>query len=51
MLLMVKKGFRGGICHTIIHRYAKSNNNHMKDYDKNKSLSFLKYSDVNNLDG
>ena len=35
MLLMVEKGSRGGICHTI-HRYAKANNKYMKDYDKKK---------------
>ena len=35
MLLMVKKGIRGGICNTI-HRYAKANNKYMKDYNKNK---------------
>ena len=34
MLLIVKKGFRGGICHAI-HRYAKANNKYMKNYDKN----------------
>ena len=33
MLLMVKKGIRGGICHSI-YRYAKANNKYMKDYDK-----------------
>ena len=30
MLLMLKKGFRVGVCHTI-HRYAKANNEYMKD--------------------
>ena len=48
MLLMVEKGIRGGICHTI-HRYA--NNKYMKDYDKNKESLYLKYWDVNNLYG
>ena len=48
MLLMVEKGIRGGICHAI-HQYAKANNKYMKDYDKNKELSYLKYWDVNNL--
>ena len=33
MLLMNKKGIRGGIYYAI-HRYAKANNKHMKDCDK-----------------
>ena len=33
MLLMVEKGIRDGICHAI-HRYAKPNNEYMKNYDK-----------------
>ena len=37
MLLMVEKGIRGGICHSI-HRYAKANNKYMKDYDKNRHI-------------
>ena len=35
MLLMVEKGIRGGMCHAI-HRCARANNKHMKNYDKNK---------------
>ena len=35
MLLMFKKGIRGGTCHAI-HRYAKANNKYMKDYHKSK---------------
>ena len=50
MLLMVEKGIRGGIFHAI-HRYAKANNKYMKNYDKNKDFSFIKYLDVNNLYG
>ena len=50
MLLMVEKGIKGGIWHAI-HRYAKANNNHMKNYDENKESSYLKYCDVNNLYG
>ena len=42
MLLMVEKGIRGGICHSII-RYTKANNKYMKHYYKNKELSHLKY--------
>ena len=50
MLLMVEKGIRGGICHAI-HRYAKANNMHMKNYDKNKESSYIQYLDANNLYG
>ena len=48
MVLMVKKGIRGGICHAI-HRCAKGNKEYMNDYDKNKESSCLKYWDVNNV--
>ena len=48
ILLMVEKGSRGGICHSV-NRYAKVNNKYVKDYDKNKEVSYLKYWDVNNL--
>ena len=48
MLLMVEKEIRGGICHTI-HRYSKSNNKYMKNYNENEESSFLKYLDANNL--
>ena len=50
MLLMVEKGIRGGICHSI-YLYAKANNKNMKDYGKNKESSYLQYWDVNNLYG
>ena len=50
MLLIVEKGIRGGICHEI-HWYPKANDKYMKDYDKNKESSYLKYWDVNNLYG
>ena len=40
MLLMVEKGIRVGICNAV-HRYAKANNKHMQDYDKNKESSYL----------
>ena len=50
MLLMVEKGIRGGISHTI-HRYAKANNKYMKDYKKDEEESFLEYLDANNLYG
>ena len=45
MLLMVEKDCRGGICYSI-YQYAKANNKYMKDYDKNKESSYLKYWDV-----
>ena len=32
MLLKIKKGTRGGICHAI-HRYAAANNTYMNNYD------------------
>ena len=32
MLLMAKNDISGGICHAI-HRYEKTNNNYMNDYD------------------
>ena len=47
---MVEKGSRGGICNAI-HRYEKANNKYMKDYDKSKESSYLKYGDVSNLYG
>ena len=50
MLLMVEKGIRGWICHSI-YRYAKTNNKYMKNYDKNKESSYIQYWDVNNLYG
>ena len=50
MLLMVEKRIRRGICHSI-YRYAKANNKYIKDYDKNKELSYLQYWDLNHLYG
>ena len=50
MLLMVKEGLWGRICHAI-YRYAEANNKYMKDYNKNKESSYHKYLDVNNLYG
>ena len=47
-LLMVEKGIRGGIYHSI-YQYAKGNNKYMKDYNKNKKSSYLKYWDANIL--
>ena len=42
MLLIVEKGFRGGICSTI-YRYAQANNKYKKDQDKSKESSYLQY--------
>ena len=50
MLLMVEKGMRGGICHSI-YRYAKAKNKYLKDYGKHKESSNLQYWDVNNVYG
>ena len=35
MLLMVEKGIRGRICHSI-YQYSKANNSYLKNYDKDK---------------
>ena len=48
LLLMVEKGIRGGICHSI-YRYAKANNKYMKVYDKIKESSYIQYWDVKQL--
>ena len=50
MLLMVEKGIRGGICHSI-HRYAKANNKYMQNYNNNEESSYIQYLDANNLYG
>ena len=42
--------FEGGISHAI-YRSAKANNKYMKDYDKNKESTYLKYSVVNDSYG
>ena len=50
MLLIVEKGFRGGIYHSV-HRYAKANNKYMKNCDKGRESSYLECLDANNLYG
>ena len=50
MLRMVEEGIRGGICHSI-HRYAKTNNKYMKNYNINEESSYIQYLDANNLYG
>ena len=49
MLLMVEKGIRGGIRHSIYQAKAKSK--YIKNYNKNKKSSYIQYWDVNNLCG
>ena len=48
MLLTVENEIIGKICHAI-YRYVKANNKYIKDYDKYKESSFLKYWNVSNL--
>ena len=50
MLLMVEEEIRGGMCHAV-HRYAKSNNKYIKNYDEKEESLFLQYLDPNNLYG
>ena len=50
MLLMVEKGIREGICHSI-HRYAKANNKYIQNYNKDEESSYMQYLDSNNLYG
>ena len=50
MLLMVEEEIREGMCQAI-YRHAKSNDNYMKNCDKNIKSSYLKHLDVNNLYG
>ena len=49
-VIMVGKGIRGGICHSI-YPHAKANNKFMKDYDKIKESWYIEYWDVNSLYG
>ena len=48
MLLILEKDLRGRTCHAI-HQYAKANNKYMKNHDKNRQSSYLKYWDLSKL--
>ena len=50
MLLMIEARIRDGMCQSV-HRYAKANNEYMKNYDKSIEPSYLMYLDTNNLYG
>ena len=50
MLLMVGEEIRGGLCQAV-YRYAKANNNYMKNYNKIVKSSYIEYLDANNLYG
>ena len=42
MFLTVEEGIRKGICSSI-YQYAKAKSKYMKDFDKNKDSSYIKY--------
>ena len=48
MLLMVENGIRAGICQAA-HRYAKTNNKYMKNYERSMESSYLALLDASNL--
>ena len=50
ILLMIEKGIRGGICHSV-YRHAKANNKYMKIYNENYESSYITYMDANDLYG
>ena len=50
LLIGRKRNHRCDMCY-LIRRYVKSNNKFMKNHDKNKELSYLKYWDSNSLHG
>ena len=50
MLLMTEKVIRGEVCQTT-QRYAKANNEYIKNYNKNNESSYIEYLDANNLHG
>ena len=48
ILLRIKKGIKGEICHAI-HKYKKANNKYMRNHNKNQESSYLTYWELNNL--
>ena len=50
MVLMIEKGIRSGICQAT-YRYAKANNEYIKNYNKDIESSFIEYLDANNIYG
>ena len=42
MILMIEKGIRDGIWEAT-NRYAKANNEYIKNYDKNIESSYIEY--------
>ena len=45
---MIGKGIRGGVVHAI-HKYAKTNNKFMENYNKDITSPYLMYIDANNF--
>ncbi|XP_065664717.1 uncharacterized protein LOC136086350 [Hydra vulgaris] len=50
MILMIKKGIRGGIS-MILNRLGTSNNKYMDNYDQTEPSTYIQYLDANNLYG
>ncbi|XP_065679086.1 uncharacterized protein LOC136093770 [Hydra vulgaris] len=50
MILMIKKGIRGGIS-IVSNRLGTANNKYIENYDKNKESTYIQYLDANNLYG
>ena len=48
MLLQFETGIHGAIA-TVVHKYAKSNNKYMQNYDSTKQSTYLMCVDANNL--
>jgi len=50
MYRFIQSSIRGGLVQCC-HRYTKTNNKYLSDYDSSKKSSFLMYVDANNLYG